>query len=155
MRYALVEWGRTREGNERRSDIFTFSSFLAEGTVALKGAELSARLERTERPEEDRLDDPYRSVRPLLDFNILGRTRWEIVTMKVGAPPVHRGRLHLTPFVEGAWLRPRATTHPTALDPEVFFDASQLWMWSAGIRLHTGVMRPRFGRYGAAPVRRG
>jgi hypothetical protein len=155
LRYAMAEWGRTREGNARKADIFSFSSWLAEGMVALEGVELSARVERTERPEEDRLDDPYRSVRPLLDFNILGRTRWHIVTVNVGAPPVRWGRLQLTPFAEGAWLRPRATTHPTALDPEVFYDASQLWMWSAGIRLHAGVMRPRFGRYGAAQLGRG
>ena len=91
LRYAMAEWGRTREGNARKADIFSFSSWLAEGMVALEGVELSARVERTERPEEDRLDDPYRSVRPLLDFNILGRTRWHIVTVNVGAPPVRWG----------------------------------------------------------------
>lgn len=150
LRYALVEWGQTREGNARKVDIFRFSSYLAEGMWSLKRVEIGARVERTERPEEDRLDDPYRSVRPLLDFNILGRTRWDIITLNVGAPSVRWGALQLTPFAEGAWLRPRAMAHPTALDPEIFFDAPQLWMWSAGIRLHTGTMRERFGRYGAA-----
>lgn len=150
LRYALVEWGQTREGNARKADIFRFSSYLAEGVWSLRRVEIAARAERTERPEEDRLDDPYRSVRPLLDFNILGRTRWDIITVNVGAPSVRWGALQLTPFAEGAWLRPRAMAHPAALDPEIFFDAPQLWMWSAGIRLHTGTMRERFGRYGAA-----
>lgn len=150
LRYALAEWARTREGNARRPDIFTFQSLLAEGAFAVRGATLALRVERTERPEEDRLSDPYRTVRPLLDFNILGRTRWSIVTANVAAPARSWGRLQLIPFVEGAWLRPRALSHPTPLDPVSFFQSSQLWLWSAGVRLHTGSMPPRFGRYGVA-----
>jgi hypothetical protein len=98
--------GRTREGNARKADIFRFA-VLAEGWWR-RGVELSARVERTERPEEDRLDDLYRSVRPLLDQH-LGRTRWHIVTVNVG--PGAMGRLQLTPFAEGARLRraPRRT----------------------------------------------
>ncbi|MCC6927659.1 MAG: hypothetical protein IT359_01600 [Gemmatimonadaceae bacterium] len=150
VRYAFAEWARTREGNARRPDIFTFQSLLAEGAVAVRGATLALRLERTERPEEDRLSDPYRTVRPLLDFNILGRTRWSIVTVNVAAPPRAWGPLQLVPFAEAGWLRPRALSHPTPLDPVAFFESKQLWLWSAGVRLHTGSMRPRFGRYGAA-----
>ncbi|HEX4935386.1 MAG TPA: hypothetical protein VFV33_19530 [Gemmatimonadaceae bacterium] len=149
-RYALVEWARTREGNRRQDDIFTFQTVLAEGGAVVRGATIAVRLERTERPEEDRLSDPYRTVRPLLDFNILGRTRWGIVTANVAAPASTWGRLQWSPFVEAAWLRPRALSRPTPLDPVAFFDASQLWLWSAGIRLHAGTMRPRFGRYGVA-----
>ena len=52
----------------------------------------------------------------------------------------------------GAWLRPRALALPTAIDPELFFGASRLWMLSAGVRMHGGDMRTRFGRYGAALV---
>jgi len=150
VRYALAEWARTREGNDRRRDIFSFSSLLAEGELALPKATIAVRAERTERPEEDRLDNPYRSVRPLLDFNILGRTRWSIVTLNVAPPPRRVGHVTLVPFVEAAWLQPRAVNRPSALDPVVFFGATQLWMWSSGIRLDAGSMGRRFGRYGVA-----
>ncbi|MEP7382857.1 MAG: hypothetical protein ABI910_14300 [Gemmatimonadota bacterium] len=150
VRYAMAEWGRTRERERNGRTAFTFSSLLAETSVAVRGLHLSARVERSERPEEDRLDDPYRSVRPLLDFNVLGRTRWEIVTVAVATPSLRRGWLSAAPFVEGAWLRPQALARPAAFDPHVFYDAKQLWSWSAGVRVEGGTMRRRFGRYGAA-----
>lgn len=152
LRYALVEWGRTRELEPDGRIAFTFATVLAEASVGLRGATVSARVERSERPEEDRLDDPYRSVRPLLDFNVLGRTRWDIATIAVAAPSVGRRWLSASAFVEGAWLRPRALARPSPFDPHVFYDARQLWTWSAGVRVHAGAMRPRFGRYGAANV---
>ncbi len=148
-RYAFAEWARTREGSAHARH-FEFSSLLAESALQFGGVQLAARLERTERPEEDRLDDPYRSVRPLLDFNILGRTRWDIATINVSLPGVRARWAYLAPFVEAALLRPRALNHPTPMDPLVFYDASRLWMLSGGVRLHAGAMRPRFGRYGAA-----
>lgn len=152
VRYALLEWARTRELDAGGRTTFRFTSLLGEGELALGGATLAARVERTERPEEDRLDDPYRSVRPLLDFNILGRTRWEIVTIAAAAPAWRHRWAMATPFVEGAWLRPRALARPAAIDPQVFYAARTLWSWSAGVRLHAGTMRRRFGRYGAAAL---
>lgn len=151
LRYALVEWARTQETRTART-FFEFSSVLAEGQAALGPWRLSLRLERTERPEEDRLTNPYRSARPLLDFSILGVTRWDVVTMHADTPAARWRWFSATPFVEGAWLRPRALARPTAIDPEVFFGASRLWMLSAGVRMHGGDMRTRFGRYGAALV---
>jgi hypothetical protein len=70
--YALVEWART---DERRGDrrAFRYQSVLAEasawrpvGLGPLGGGALSlaARAERTGRPEEERLLDPFRTVRP-------------------------------------------------------------------------------------------
>lgn len=151
LRYALVEWARTQETRTART-FFEFSSVLAEGQAAVGPWRLSLRLERTERPEEDRLTNPYRSARPLLDFSILGVTRWDVVTMHADTPAARWRWFSATPFVEGAWLRPRALARPTAIDPEVFFGASRLWMLSAGVRMHGGDMRTRFGRYGAALV---
>lgn len=152
-RYALAEWARTSEGGGHGAT-FDFTSILAEAALQLRGVQLAARIERTERPEEDRLDDPYRSVRPLLDFNILGRTRWDIATAQVSLPGLRAGGMRFAPFVEGAWLRPRALARPTPMDPLVFYDASRLWMLSGGVRLHAGTMRTRFGRYGAAQLSR-
>lgn len=150
VRYALVEWASTRELARGGSVAFRFPSLLAEGMLSARGVRVAARVERTERPEEDRLDDPYRSVRPLLDFNVLGRTRWEIATLSVTAPPLRRRWVTASPFVEGAWHRPRALAHPAAIDPEVYYDAGHLWTVSIGVRMHSGTMRPRFGRYGVA-----
>lgn len=100
-RYALVEWSRTREHRGDR-EFFRYNSLLAESEWWGGGMTLAVRAERTERPEEDRLPDPYRSVRPLLDFGILGKTRWEIVTVHVGTPTARLGSLHLAPFAEAA-----------------------------------------------------
>jgi hypothetical protein len=150
VRYAMAEWGRTRELEGDGRVAFTYSTLLAEASVAVRTVHLAARFERSERPEEDRLDDPYRTIRPLLDFNVLGRTRWEIVTLAAAAAPVQRRGISATPFVEGSWLRPRALALPAAFDPQVFYAAKQLWTWSAGVRVEAGAMRPRFGRYGAA-----
>ncbi|MCC6772301.1 MAG: hypothetical protein IT360_14000 [Gemmatimonadaceae bacterium] len=150
LRYALVEWASTRELGSSGRTTFRFPSLLAEGMIAARGVRLAMRVERTERPEEDRLDNPYRSVRPLLDFNVLGQTRWEIATLGMAAPPLRRRWITASPFVEGAWHRPRARARPAALDPEVFYAARQLWTWSIGVRMHAGTMRPRFGRYGVA-----
>ena len=73
LRYALVEYANTREFSGSRQ-AFAFSSVLGEAQWALGPILLGARAERTERPEEERTSSPYRTVRPLLDFNILGRT---------------------------------------------------------------------------------
>ncbi len=154
VRYAMAEWGRTRERERDGRAAFTYSTLLAETSVAVRALRFAARVERSERPEEDRLDDPYRSVRPLLDFNVLGRTRWDIVTVAISGPSAGRRWFALAPFVEGAWLRPRALEQPSAFDPHTFYDARQLWTWSAGVRVRGGTMPERFGRYGAASVAR-
>ena len=151
-RYGLVEWSRTREHRGER-EYFRFTSLLAESEWWHRGMSLALRVERTERPEEDRLPNPYRSVRPLLDLGILGKTRWDIVTAHAGAPTVRIGAVHLVPFGEAAWHRPRALVSPTPYDPLEFFGAGRLWMVSAGVRLHAGRMPSRMGRYGVSGVR--
>jgi len=152
-RYGFVEWGRTEERNSRRT-VFTFNTILAEGLWHVGRGHIALRGERTERPEEDRLADPYRSVRPLLDFNILGRTRWDVVTLQGGPAPVRMAGVTVGPFAEVGWLRPRAMARPAAFDPATFYQGSSLWMLSAGVRVHAGLTRPRWGRYGAAGAAR-
>jgi len=58
-RYALVEWARTSE----LDGAFVFRSALAEATVRRGRWGVAYRLEQTERPEEERLSDPFRSLR--------------------------------------------------------------------------------------------
>src|SRR5688572_33171247 len=44
---------------------------------------VAARLERTERPEEERLSEPFRTQRPSADFSVLGRTRWDMASVRL------------------------------------------------------------------------
>ncbi|MBC7895070.1 MAG: hypothetical protein H7066_06640, partial [Cytophagaceae bacterium] len=85
---------------------------------------------------------------PLLDFNILGRTRWTNATVALSHAGWGRGALMGRPFVEVGYHVPRATRVPTPLDPVELFGADHVWSLSAGVRLHVGPMRARFGRYG-------
>jgi hypothetical protein len=152
LRYALVEMARTSEySGDRRA--FLFRSFLAEAEWMVRGNAVSLRVERTERPEEERALSLYRTVRPLLDFNILGRSRWTTATLHLERSMPARGWWRWAPFAEVSASEPRATLRPTALDPVDLFGSSRLWMYSAGVRAHLGWPRMRLGRYGAAIVR--
>ncbi|MCC6316501.1 MAG: hypothetical protein IT361_02330 [Gemmatimonadaceae bacterium] len=149
VRYALIEGARTREySGDRR--VFEFSSLLAEAEGRAGRLVLAARMERTTRPEEERAGSPYRTTRPLLDFNILGRTQWTNVTVALSTDLWGSALLMGRPFVEAGYHVPRATRRPTPLDPVEWFGADALWSFSAGIRLHAGRMRSRVGRYGIA-----
>ena len=147
--YGLAEWARTDDYNgDRRS--FSFHSVLAEAAARHRGAEVALRLERTVRPEEERLEDPFRSPRPHGDANILGMTRWEILTVSAGKRIGESPWGHATPFVEAAWLR-ATPVHPSALFiPAEFYGSDRLWSLSVGVRLEAGTMHRRMGRYGAA-----
>lgn len=114
--YALVEWARTDQ-HEAGPTVFSFATLLAEGAVRRRGVELGVRWERTTRPEEERLLDPFRSRRPPVDYSILGITRWTVLTASVGkrlgVPPVGG----VVPFLEVAraratFLRLRAHVEP-------------------------------------------
>jgi hypothetical protein len=148
--YALVEYARTREYSGS-VQAFAFDSWLAEGTASLPGAmALSLRVERTTRPEEERLGSFFRTVRPVHDFSIIGRTQWTNVTLGV-AQRVHRwGPLSAAPFLEAGFHHPQATFRPAALDIAQLYGSTSLWLLSAGVRMHAGAMRPRFGRYADA-----
>lgn len=146
VRYALVEAASTHESsNGRRA--FAFGTLLGEGEVQAGPLAIAARVERTTRPEEERLRSFYRTIRPLLDFNILGRTRWTNVTLALSPAGWGRGSFMGRPFVEVGYHVPRATIRPTALDPVEVFGGRQVWSMSAGVRVAAGGMRGRWGRY--------
>jgi hypothetical protein len=151
-RYALVEWARTEERVDGRT-IFRFESVLAEGAARRRGVEVALRLERTTRPEEERLLDPFRTARPHTDESILGVTRFEIATLAASVP-AGVGRIPalagIRPFLEVALVRPTAARTPSLFRPERFFGARTLWTVSAGARLALGAAHRRMGRYGAA-----
>jgi hypothetical protein len=146
-RYVLVEYASTREYSGG-VQAFDFDTWLGEGSTAITGGwTVAARIERTIRPEEERTNSFFRTVRPMHDFNIIGRTRWTNATVHA----IHEGAswrsVRGRPFVEVGYHVPRATQRPTALDPVELFGARSIWMMSAGLRFHAGTMRSRFGRY--------
>jgi hypothetical protein len=146
--YALVEWARTDESRGGRR-AFRYQSVLAEAAVKRGHLEVAARAERTDRPEEERLLDPFRTARPHFENTIIGVTRWTILTARAA------GRLpglpmQAAPFVEVAHLRPRQVVRPSLFEPELFYGARTQWSLSAGLRLGIGGSHGRMGRYGVA-----
>lgn len=153
--YALAEWAVTSESNGGRH-AFRFTSVLVEGLVERRGLSIAARLERTTRPEEERLLDPFRTLRPPHDLKILGITRWDIGTLAVGAPGVARWLARVgvagapEPFVEMARLRAKEVVRPSVFVPALFFGSDRMTTLSAGMRVHLGAAHQRMGQYGAA-----
>ena len=143
-RYALAEWARTNE-QDRGETAFSFSSILAEGTIPAGRFSVSFRAERSERPEEERLLNVFRTPRPHTDLSILGRTRWDVLSVAASAAV---GAFR--PFVEVGTQRPQALERPTAFDPRAFYGVNRLWSVSVGMRAGAGVRHMRMGRYGVS-----
>jgi hypothetical protein len=150
-RYLLAEWARTVERDRARDlDAFGYESALAEGALAIGPLGLALRLEQTERPEEERLADPFRTPRPATDLTISGITRWRAATAALTLPGATLGPLRGYPFVEVERLtaRPRAATD--IFDPARFYGSDAPWMATVGVRLRLGAPHARMGRYGVA-----
>ncbi len=146
--YLLTEWARTRE-----AEFFTYRSLLAEGAWEAGAHRLLGRIEQTDRPEEMRTEDPFRSVRPHLDNALLGRTRWTIATAGYAVRLTRAdARIRLTPQIEVAWASVRSLDGP-AFDPLVFYGRRRIWSVNAGLRAGWGMAMHRMGRYGAAEPR--
>jgi hypothetical protein len=145
--YGLLEWGETYEyASGVRTYVFT--TVLAEAGLARADWRTALRFERTTRPEEERLGDPFRSARPHGDENIVGATRWNTVTLAAGRAFNLRG-LGLEPFVEAARSRVSEITG-SIFDPLEFYGSTTLWNLSFGLRIRAGMQHTRMGRYGAA-----
>jgi hypothetical protein len=152
IRYAMVEWAQTTEWLGPRKDLWSFASGLFEGSTRTPIGDLAFRLERTSRPEEQRDKTPFRSVRPLLDFGILGRTLWESVNVgwSRGFGPQRSGDVQVTPFIEVSHYRARPLERVVIASPEATFGGLRLLSFSAGVRIGLGAMRGEMGRYGVA-----
>lgn len=143
--YALLEWARTSEAE----GFFVFHSILGEGAWTRGHSRLHYRFERTERPEEERLSDPFRSARPHLENSILGITRWTIHTLGYGYQLSLFQQISAFPFVEVS----RGHIDDVAgglFDPEAFYGKADFWSFSIGARLGVGLPLHRMGRYGVA-----
>lgn len=141
--YALAELARSYD------DVEPLNSFLGEVAWRKRRLEAHYRFERTERPEEQRLANPWRSPRPHHDFSNLGYTRWSIHTVGMSLGMVAPGGLRVTPVVEGSLGRVESLL-PGSFDPEAFYGRDTFWMVSAGVRVGWGAPLHRMGRYGAA-----
>lgn len=140
--YALAEWARTTEAE----GFFKFTSALGEVQWSRGPHRMYYQFERTDRPEEERTVDPFRSLRPHLENSILGVTRWSVHTAGYGFRVMTLQRkLGIEPLIEGSYARV-VETAGGLFDPESFYGTRSLWSVTAGIRLSTGVSH-RMGRY--------
>jgi hypothetical protein len=141
--YALVEWARTAEGG----GFFTFHTLLAEGAWSLGRHRLQYRIERTERPEEERIS-AFRSLRPHLENSVLGITRWTVHTVGYEIAALHTSRLDLRPLVEASYGT-IAKVGGGLFDVGQRYGDDAFWSLTVGMRLGLGHALPRMGRYGA------
>lgn len=147
--YALVEYAHTSETN--RGEVTSrLSSLLGEAAICRGGFVAAARIERTDRPEEEQSSDPFRTPRPAVDLANLGISRWAAATISLSTPAARVGPVGARPFVEVARLAVGAGRPAGIFDPQLRYGTTRLWMLSAGVRLRAGSMHDRMGRYGAA-----
>jgi len=145
--YGELEWARTATAD----GFFVFHSGLGEAAVQLRGHRPYVRLERSDRPEEERVfASRFRTRRPLFENSILGITRWTIVTAG-DAFELRRGPLRCAPFVEGSWIG-IARVGGGVFDPTTFYGRTHGASLTIGIRLAIGMRMHRMGRYDMAPA---
>jgi len=142
--YALGEWGRTAEAN----GFFVFKTLLLEGSYRRAGHLGYYRFERSDRPEDLRELDPFRSIRPHLENSILGTTRFTLHTIGYGYEiAMADGALALEPFIEGT-IGSARNVGGGVLTPEILYGSTQVRALSGGIRLGWRMAGHRMGRYG-------
>ena len=143
--YAMVEWAKTSEAE----GFFVFQSYLAEAEARPGRHRPYYRFERTERPEEERTLNPFRSRRPHLENSIHGITRWTLHTLGYGYSAVAtRSGFNVEPFFEVTYARP--TRLGGLFLPEPFYGGTSIWAGTIGFRLDWRMAGHRMGRYGVA-----
>lgn len=141
--YGLVEWAHTRTAG----GAFVFRSALAEGAVAVARHRPYVRVERSDRPEEERLfASPFRTRRPLFENSILAITRWTVVTAGDATDLRPVRSVVLTPFIEGSYLG-IARVGGGVFDPRQYYGRTRGYQITAGARLAAGMQMPCMGRY--------
>ncbi len=143
--YGLAEWARTEEAD----GFFVFTSLLAETAVQAGRHRPYYRFERSDRPEDLRTLDLFRSVRPHLENAILGITRFTLHTVGYGVRVGPRqSPLLLEPFVE-ATLGSAHSVDGGVLTPAILYGTTRVRSLSIGLRAAWGMAGHRMGRYGA------
>jgi hypothetical protein len=146
--YGLLEWARTTD-YVGSTPGFAFTSILAETWARFGSVSGAVRFERTERPDEERQVNEFRTALPATDFSILGRSRWTIVTARVAASLAKKS-FSLEPFAEVARIRFSPTLEPTGFDPTQFYGSNRILSLTLGAKLAFGMSHMRMGRYGMA-----
>jgi hypothetical protein len=141
--YALLEWARTSEAD----GFFVFRSALAEGAWTSGRHRLQYRLERTERPEEERVAR-FRSLLPHLENSIVGITRWTTHTAGYEVVALRRSGLDVRPLVEIGYAR-IAKVGGGLFDVAGLYGGDHVWSVTLGVRIIGGAPMHRMGRYGA------
>lgn len=142
--YALAEWARTEEAE----GFFVFKSVLGELAWRVGGHQPYYRFERTDRPEDMRELDLFRSVRPHLENAILGVTQFTLHTAGYGYTlTLANDRLALNPFVE-ATVGTARNQGGGVLTPDILYRTERVRSVSAGVRLQWRMRDHRMGRYG-------
>jgi hypothetical protein len=147
--YALLEWARTGD-YAGSTQTFAYTSLLAETWARYDRLSGALRIERTDRPDEPRLADEFRTQVPATDFSIAGRSRWTIITARAAASLVNGRAFTLEPFAEVARAHVSETLRPSGFDPRQFYGSDRIWSVSLGAKLAFGMSHMRMGRYGAA-----
>jgi hypothetical protein len=151
--YLMTEWARTIEHDDVRAvDVFGYESALIEAATMVGRLGFAARLEQTERPEEERDADPFRTPRPASDLAILGLTRWRTATLALSFPSAIPGPIRGYPFLEIARMSATSRDVRSLFQPRSFYGGPSPWMLTMGARLRYGPAHARMGRYGAALV---
>jgi hypothetical protein len=141
--YALAEWARTEEFE----GFFVFKTLLAEAAVTIGRHQPYYRFERTERPEDMRELDLFRSVRPHLENAILGVTRFTLHTVGYSHDLPVFASGSVAPFIE-ATVGKAENDGGGVLTPEILYGTEEVRSVSAGIRLSWRMRGHRMGRYG-------
>ncbi len=142
--YTLLEDARTSELEEA----FVYRSLLGEIALDLGNSRVAYRFERTDRPEEERPTDPYRTRRPHLDNAILGRFVWSLHTIRIDHRlVVSRSGLRVVPFLEGAFGT-IASKDGGAVTPLDIYGSDRVKHLRVGLTIDWRASGHRMGRYG-------
>lgn len=148
-RYLMAEWARTSE----LDGFFVFHSALAEAMVRRKLWQAAYRFERTERPEEERPDNLFRTRRPHFENSILGIGRWTLHTVHLERALHAKGdRPRVTVFVEGTLGSVRPVGNGI-FDPQSLYGGTSVGQMSVGLSFDFRMNGHRMGRYGVLDER--
>ncbi len=133
--------------NSEFDGFYQFRSWLVEGAWTGGRHRPYLRYENTDRPEEERTTDPFRSPRPHLENSIVGTTRWSIVTAGYGFELFPGRKYSVEPIVEVSHADVK-TIGGGIFDPDVFYGGDTFWRLAIGARLSWRMKGHRMGRYG-------
>lgn len=152
-RYLLAEWSKTVEHDaSRKEDAYGYESALVESAARAGPVGIALRVEQSDRPEEDRLAEPFRTPRPAVDLSINGVTQWRVATLQLTAAGTSFHGVSSVPFLEVARLWAGARDARSVATPDRLYGTNCFWMLTAGMRLRAGDAHARMGRYGVADI---